>query len=105
MIVVYFAIPLGALVGSVMPWIDKETLLPIQLWFYIQPMFTIVLPTVLFVSALFFAVGALTRNQFAIYTTGILLLVGISIGDDLIRTLDRDQLANVVTRLASGPWT
>ncbi len=96
MVLVYFAIPLGALLGSVMPWIDQETLLPIQLWFYLQPMFTLVLPTVLFVSALFFAVGAVTRNQFAIYTTGILLLVGISIGDDLIRTLDRDQLANLL---------
>ena len=41
-----------------------------------RPFVLLVLPNVVFVSALMFAVGALTRNLFAIYTQGILLLAG-----------------------------
>ena len=36
------------------------------------------LPNLLFVSALLFAVGALTRKLFAVYITGIILLVGLA---------------------------
>ncbi|MEP6780631.1 MAG: M1 family aminopeptidase [Gemmatimonadaceae bacterium] len=112
MVVVYCALPIGALVGSMMPWIDRESLQPIQIWFYVQPFLVFALPVVFFVSAVFFAVGALTRNQFMIYTVGILLVVGISIGGELTRTLDKDQVANLVEpfgintlRLMTRYWT
>src|SRR5690349_16391648 len=79
MIVVYLAIPIGALVGSVMPWVDAEKMLPIHLASYLQPFLVIGLVNVLVISALFFVAGALTRSQFVVYTMGIFLLVAWSI--------------------------
>jgi ABC-type transport system involved in multi-copper enzyme maturation permease subunit len=96
MLLVFAAIPVGALLGSVMPWADPETLQAVRVWHYVQPFLLLIVPGVFFLSALLFAVGSLTRSSFAVYVTGILLLVGYSIADDLVRQLDRDMLANLV---------
>ncbi|MFN9795572.1 MAG: ABC transporter permease/M1 family aminopeptidase [Gemmatimonas sp.] len=96
MLLVFAALPLGALVGSVMPWTDAETLQAVRLWNYIQPFLLLGVPGVFFLSSLLFAVGSLTRSNFAVYVAGILLLVGYSIADDLVRQLDRDMLANLI---------
>ena len=100
MLLVFAALPLGAIVGSAMPWVDQETLQPINLWFYLQPFLLIGVPGVFFLSALLFSVGSLTRSAFSVYVAGILLLVGYSVADELVRTLDRDQLANVIDPFA-----
>lgn len=100
MLLVYLAVPVGALVGSVMPWTDAEYLQPITLWYYIHPWLVIGVPGVFFLSATLFSVGAITRSAFAGYVTGILLLVGFSVGDELIRTLDNDTLANLLDPFA-----
>src|SRR5579872_995546 len=64
MLAIYAAIPLGTFVGTLMPWVDHDKLQAFHLGSYINPFFVLVVPTVIFISALFFAVGALTRNLF-----------------------------------------
>ena len=100
MLLVFAALPIGALVGTVMPWADTTTLQSINAWHYVQPFLLIGVPGVFFISSALFAVGSLTRSSFSVYVTGILLLVGYSIGDELIRQLDRDQLANLLDPFA-----
>lgn len=100
MLLVFAAMPVGAMVGTVMPWIDPETVQSINVWHYFQPFLLIGVPGVFFLSAMLFAVGSLTRSSFSVYVTGILLLVGYSVADDLVRTLDRDQLANLLDPFA-----
>jgi ABC-type transport system involved in multi-copper enzyme maturation permease subunit len=76
----FLAVPLGSFVGSLMPWIDPETLGPNRWDFYLQPYLTIVLPTLLLTSALFFAVATITRSTMLTYVgvLAFLLLYGIS---------------------------
>lgn len=93
MLAIYSAIPLGTFIGTLMPWVDHDKLQAFSLASYINPFFVLVVPTVIFVSALFFAVGALTRNLFAIYTQGIALLVSWSIAQNILGNLDRLTLA------------
>jgi ABC-2 type transport system permease protein len=100
MLLVFAAVPIGALAGTIMPWTDQEYVQAVQLWHYVHPWLVIGVPGVFFLSALLFAVGALTRNAFAGYVTGILLLVGYTVGDELIRTLDNDRLANAIDPFA-----
>ena len=64
----------GLLLGTVMPWVPADKLGPIDLAAFFQPFVMIAVPNLFFVSALLFAVGALTRKLFAVYVTGILLL-------------------------------
>jgi len=96
MLVAFMGIPLGALAGSIMPWVDAERLLPIDPWFYFQPFLLFGVTNVIIVSALFFAVGAFTRSLFAIYTQGIFLLVAWSVSQEWLTGVDRHALANVL---------
>ncbi len=100
MLLVFAALPVGALLGTVMPWVNAETVQAIRLWDYVQPFVLIGVPGVFFLSALIFTTGTLTRSAFAVYVAGILLLVGYSIAGNLIRTLDYDQLANLIDPFA-----
>jgi ABC-type transport system involved in multi-copper enzyme maturation permease subunit len=105
MLVVYTAIPLGALVGSAMPWIEHDKMLPIHLANYLQPFLLLGLTNVLFISAAFFAAGALTRNQFVVYTMGIFLLVAWSITGQLTRDLRNDWIGALLDPFGIQPFT
>ena len=78
--IAFLAVPLGSFAGSLMPWVDPETLGPNRFAFYMQPYVTIVLPTLLLSSALFFAVATITRSVMLTYVgvLAFLLLYGIS---------------------------
>jgi len=52
----------------------------------------IAVPNLLFISALLFAVGALTRKLFAVYVTGIILLVAWQVTQQVIGHLDKLSL-------------
>jgi ABC-type transport system involved in multi-copper enzyme maturation permease subunit len=103
MLLVFAALPVGAMLGTVMPWVDAETVQAIQPWHYIQPYLVIGVPGIFFLSAMLFAVGSLTRSAFSVYVAGILLLVGYSVGGNLVRTLDRDMLANLIDPFGFQP--
>ncbi|HEY0778430.1 MAG TPA: M1 family aminopeptidase [Gemmatirosa sp.] len=93
MLLVYAAIPLGAMVGSVMPWLDATKMHPVRLVNYLQPFLLFGVTNVLFISAVFFAAGALTRSQFVVYTLGIFLVVLFNVAGQLTRDLRNDWVA------------
>ncbi len=112
MIAIYSALPIGAFVGTLMPWANHDKLQAFHLASYVRPFLFIVVPDVLFVSALFFAIGALTRNLFAIYTQGIALLVAWSVSQQIVSNLDRltlaariDPFGNSALSLLTRYWT
>jgi ABC-type transport system involved in multi-copper enzyme maturation permease subunit len=96
MIGAYVGILLGILIGSYMPWVDKETVGPFVFSGYAAGFLWAIVPNVLFSSALFFAVGTLTRNLFAVYIQGIVLLVGQLIAGTLTRDLQNDWLSALI---------
>jgi len=96
MVVVYTAIPLGTLLGALAPWVDPETLLPVNPWHHVQPFLVFGITTLFLVSAIFYAVGALTRSLVAVYTSGIALLAGWSIAGNWTQSFDKDALSNAV---------
>jgi hypothetical protein len=85
---IYAGLPLGLLAGSVMPWVPADALGPVRPWHVAQPFLVIALPNLVFVSGLFFAVGALARRLFAVYVTGVLLLVAWQVTGQLVGRLD-----------------
>ena len=100
MVAIYVALPVGLLVGTLMPWVPADKLGPITLAGVFQPFFVIALPNLLFVSALLFAVGALTRKLFAVYINGIILLVAWQITQQVVSQLDRLSLASLIDPFA-----
>ena len=61
------AVPLGAWLGSLMPWVDPEQLGPNRLAYYLHPYLWFGLPNLLVTSALFFALATTTRSMMATY--------------------------------------
>ena len=92
MTLVYTAIPLGTLLATFMPWVDHEKLAAFHAMWYVSPFFVLMLPNLVFICALFFAAGVITRNQFAIYTLGIFLLVADTVAGELRRNLDSNRV-------------
>ena len=56
------SVPLGMLVGSLMPWIDPETLGPMALQHYSLAFFYFAVPTLFLTAAAFFALATATRS-------------------------------------------
>ena len=100
MLFVYLAIPLGSWVGTLMPWVDHDQLQAFRFLAYAQPFLVIVVPNILFVSALFFAVGAITRNLLAIYVQGVALFTVWAISQNILTDLDKLSLASLVDPFA-----
>ncbi|WP_444923836.1 ABC transporter permease/M1 family aminopeptidase [Microbulbifer sp. DLAB2-AF] len=66
---------LGMLFGSWMPWLDPERLGPTQISHYLQTLFILIFPTMLFCSAMFFSLAAITRSMMATYLGLIAFLI------------------------------
>ena len=69
------SVPIGIMIGSAMPWLDKDTLGPFNIFYYAWPYFIIALPTVLFLVAVFCSAATLTRSMMGSYLTTVGLLV------------------------------
>jgi ABC-type Na+ efflux pump permease subunit len=104
MVIVHFAIPIGLMAGTMMPWLDQTKLLPLDAGSYFVPFLTVMIPTVLVISATFFAVGALTRNQFAVHTQGIFFVVALLIAQTLMGDLANRSLGAMLDPLGSSAY-
>ncbi len=71
----FAAVPLGMIVGTLMPWVDKELLGPNTWSEYLFAFAVIGLPNVLLTSALFFTVATVTRSMMWTYVSVIGFLV------------------------------
>jgi ABC-type transport system involved in multi-copper enzyme maturation permease subunit len=73
---IFASVGLGAWLGSLMPWIDKTRLGPQLVAAYFQPYFINVVPNLLFLTAIFFALAALSRKMLPVYVASVLMLIG-----------------------------
>jgi ABC-type transport system involved in multi-copper enzyme maturation permease subunit len=109
---VFSGIVFGIMIGSFMPWLDADKLGAFRLDAYIVPFIVYIIPNAFFTGALFFIVGILTRNMFAVYVQGMILLVAYSISRTLLSDIQNDAISNysdpfgfAATRLITRYWT
>jgi aminopeptidase N len=107
-----FAAPLPIIIGSFMPWIDPETLGPLQVWPYVYAYVVLALPGLLISSAVFFALATVTRSMMATYLGVIALMVLWFISQAWGRQLELetpvalfDPFGQGAFRLAAKYWT
>ncbi len=74
-IVIFASIGLGTWIGMLMPWLDKTRLGPQIAGAYFQPYFINVLPNLLFLTAIFFALSTLSRKMLPVYVASVLVLI------------------------------
>ncbi len=68
-------VPLAIWLGSLMPWLDQETLGPNRLNDYLYAYFVLALPNVVLTAAIFFAVATMTRSMMYSYVGVVVFLV------------------------------
>ncbi|MES2043033.1 MAG: M1 family aminopeptidase [Pseudomonadota bacterium] len=73
--VAFVAVPVAMWLGSLMPWVDPDTLGPNLLREYAFAYFAIGLPNVFLTSAIFFAVATMTRSMMYSYLGVLVFLV------------------------------
>lgn len=64
----------GLIAGKFMPWADQARLAPINFWFHVQPFLLFSVTQIIVAGAMFFMVGALTRNIVFIYAQSVVFL-------------------------------
>ncbi|WP_265570927.1 ABC transporter permease/M1 family aminopeptidase [Sphingomicrobium nitratireducens] len=72
----FLAVPLGAFVGSLMPWVDPEMVGPQVASYYLWPYLTHGVVNIFFASALLFALATITRSMMWSYVAVVALVVG-----------------------------
>ena len=75
-IFIFSSVGVGAWLGVLMPWIDKTRLGPQMAAAYFQPYLINVWPNLFFLTAIFFALAALTRKMLPVYIASVFVLIG-----------------------------
>ncbi len=96
MLFVYASIPIGLLLGSVMPWVEADKMGPMLLTSYLLPFVLFVVPNIFVISSIFFTVGTLSRNMFAVYVQGIVLVFAYALSGTIVGGLENTHLAAVL---------
>ena len=95
-LLIYLGVVGGIMIGSFMPWLEKERIGAFTLTPYLYSWLVLIAPTVLLVSAIFFAVAALTRSTMATYASAVALLVGYAVASAIVgRSLENEKLASL----------
>jgi ABC-2 type transport system permease protein len=94
--VVLASIPLGLLLGGVLPGVDPARLGPYTVAGYLLPYFLTLLPNLFIFGAIFFVLAALTRRMLPVYVAGVVMLVGYLVAPSLARDLDYKTLAALI---------
>jgi ABC-type transport system involved in multi-copper enzyme maturation permease subunit len=95
-VMVYLGVVLAIMIGSLMPWIDKDRLGPFELTPYVFSLFMIVVPTLFLIGAMFFSVAALTRSMMATYSSVVAFFVAYFISRALMRDIENERLVSVL---------
>ncbi|GGF80083.1 ABC transporter permease/M1 family aminopeptidase [Alteromonas lipolytica] len=77
---VFAAVPLGVLLGSLMPWVDPERIGPTQLSFYLTPFFYVIVPGFLSLGMIFYALAQQVRSMMAAYLTALGIFIVYIVG-------------------------
>ncbi len=106
------AVPLGTLVGSWMPWVDAEKLGPFHATHYLYALVVFGLPSLVIISAVFFALATATRSMMWTYVGAVAFLVLYLVTRGILRdsTYDvaaslTDPFGNSALYIATKYWT
>lgn len=102
-VLIFSGIIFGLIAGKFMPWADQARLAPINLWFHVQPFLLFSVTEIIVAGAMFFMVGALTRNIVFIYAQGIVFLAALLVFHLLIPS-NPDGLASIADPLGIAPF-
>jgi hypothetical protein len=95
-VLIFTSVGLGAWAGTRMPWLDPARVGPQSFYAYFQPYLTMVIPNLIFISAIFFSLAALGKKMLPVYAGSVILLIGYFVADQLSADYTTTTLAAMV---------
>ena len=80
----YLALPLGMSMGSMMPWVDPETVGPQNITYYAWNFALFAVPNIFLMSAVLFALATTLRSMMAAYIGAIVIVMGYLITSSVL---------------------
>ncbi|MBT9491038.1 MAG: aminopeptidase [Paucibacter sp.] len=96
------AVPLGVLIGSLMPWLDAEQLGPLVLEHYVFGQLVMSVPTLLVLGAGFFALATITRSMMWTYVGAVAFIVLFGASRVLLKDPSLDMASGLADPFAIG---
>jgi len=100
--VIFLGIAAGVLVGAHWPGVEAERVGPWSLSAFVRPYLVMLLPNIVFLGAVFFTLGALTRRMVGVYIAGAIVLMGYLAAARLLADIDNRTLAALVDPIGSS---
>jgi ABC-type transport system involved in multi-copper enzyme maturation permease subunit len=82
-IVIFASVGIGAWLGTLMPWLDATRVGPQRFASYLMPYLVLVLPNLVLLTAIFFALAALGKKMLPVYAGSVVLLIGYFVAAQL----------------------
>ncbi|HWY58787.1 MAG TPA: ABC transporter permease [Terriglobales bacterium] len=82
-LVIFASVGLGVWTATHLPTIDPTRIGPQNVAAYFQPYFVLVIPNLIFITAIFFGLGALARKMLPVYAASAILLIGYFVAAQL----------------------
>jgi ABC-type transport system involved in multi-copper enzyme maturation permease subunit len=101
---VYLGVVTAIMVGSLMPWLDKDRLGPFVLKPYAFSYFVLILPNLFLFAAIFFAVAALTRSLMATYTSVAAFYVAYVVSRVSLSDLESEKIGSLLDPFGFSPF-
>ncbi|HEX3477437.1 MAG TPA: M1 family aminopeptidase [Kofleriaceae bacterium] len=89
-------IPLAIAIGAAMPWLDPEKVGPFRIGDYLYTLFAFGLPTLLIISAGYFALATATRSMMSTYVGAAATLIGYLVIRGALRDPAFDTMSALV---------
>ncbi|RYF95359.1 MAG: aminopeptidase [Caulobacteraceae bacterium] len=100
----FLSVPLGFVIGSFMPWVDRETLGALTLQPFVFSYFALALPNIFLMSALFFALATVTRSMMWTYVGVVAFLVLYTVANIALDKPELERLTAMWEPLGLGAY-
>jgi ABC-2 type transport system permease protein len=84
-LIIFLAVPLGTILGSLMPWVDADRLGDTSLLPYIKSYLIFIIPNFIFMAAMFYSFAMLTRTMMGMYLGVVGFFVLYNVTAQLLR--------------------
>ncbi len=111
-VVILSSIAIGIFIATLLPFIDRAMICRNEIWYYVAPYLTEVIPNTMMFGAIFIAIASLTKRMAPVYLASIVVFTGwliartlsSSIGDHNIPAL-LDPLGQAAANLVTRYWS
>ncbi|MCJ8271446.1 MAG: hypothetical protein MJK04_18865, partial [Psychrosphaera sp.] len=99
-VAVYAVVPLGMLLGSLMPWVDSSRFGPVHLSYYLVPFLILSVPTLFVFSCLFYALAIRFKSIMAVYLSIIAVFICYEVSGTLFGGVQTRQIGALLDPFA-----